>query len=140
MNTTRLSLLCATISLVSACSTAPAPRPVAANDVGVLDVPAPAPDTAHSGQLAFTLASGMYDCDLGARVEVHRDTGILHRIRIGWTGKQFDLERNLSHSGLPRYEDPSSGLVWIDLPWKSVLLDGQHNRPLASECRPATGA
>lgn len=125
----RPSMLAAALALLSAC-TAPLAPPVAESGAPAVD----------NGQLAFTLASGTYYCDQGARVEVHRDASALHRISIGWTGRQFELERNLSHSGLPRYEDPASGLVWIDLPWKSVLLDGQRNKPLASECRPAPAA
>lgn len=134
MSHTRLPLLAACLTLLSACTTSTPPLSEASP--GVAEVPS----AADNGQLALTLASGMYHCDLGARVEVQRDTGALHRIRIGWTGRQFELERNLSHSGLPRYEDAASGLVWIDLPWKSVLLDGQRNKPLASECRPGSAA
>lgn len=122
-------LLAAALGLLSACTT-PGVPPMA-------EAP---PPSVSNGQLAFSLASGTYQCDQGAWVEVHRDPAALDRIRIVWTGRQFDLERNLSHSGLPRYEDQASGLVWIDLPWKSVLLDGQRNKPLASECRPAPAA
>jgi hypothetical protein len=124
----RITFLAASLALLGACTT---PAPVVSDVApGVVDVP-PAVD---DRQLAFTLASGTYHCDLGARVDVQRDPGNPHRIRIGWTGRHYLLERNRSHSGLPRYEDATSGLVWIDLPWKSVLLDGQRGKPLASEC------
>jgi len=126
--TSRIVFLAASIALLGACAT---PPPVASEAApGVVDVP-PAVD---DRQLAFALASGTYNCDLGARVEVQRDASNPRRIRIGWTGRHYELQRNHSHSGLPRYEDTASGLVWIDLPWKSVLLDGQRNKPLASEC------
>jgi len=97
----------------------------------VIDVP---PSTEQQ-QLEFKLASGTYRCDMGQRVEVQRAPGDSRRIQIGWTGKRYELARNPSHSGLPRFEDNHSGLVWIDLPWKSMLLDGQTNKPLASECK-----
>lgn len=132
MTHARLSLLAAAFALLSACTT-PTTAPPTVSE-------ASPPPAVHDGQLAFALASGIYHCDRGARVEVLRDPSAQNRIHIVWTGRQFELERNLSHSGLPRYEDATSGLVWIDLPWKSVLLDGQHNKPLASECKPGGAA
>lgn len=99
-------------------------------EASVVDVPASVPP----GQLEFRLASGTYRCDMGHRVEVMRDETDTRAIRVGWTGRHYRLHRHASHSGLPRYEDPGSGLVWIDLPWKGMLLDGRSERPLASDC------
>jgi hypothetical protein len=124
--TTRVSIL-ATILLLYGCSSAP-PAP---------DTPATAlelPSAPASGQLEYQLVSGTYRCDGGLRVEVRREPNDARRIQVGWTGRLHQLERNPSHSGLPRYEDARSGLVWIELPWKGVLLDGHLNKPLASEC------
>ena len=90
--------------------------------------------TSKDGQLEFTLASGVYQCEWGAHVEVQRDSAAPQQLRIKWINKDYLLTRDASFSGLPRYEDAGSGLVWIDLPWKSVLLDGRNNKPLASEC------
>lgn len=124
----RVALLTSLLGL-AACSSTPPTAPTASP--GVIDVP---PSTEQQ-QLEFKLASGTYRCDMGQRVEVQRAPGDSLRIQIGWTGKYYQLARNPSHSGLPRFEDGQSGLVWIDLPWKSMLLDGQSNRPLASECK-----
>lgn len=91
----------------------------------------------RDGQLEFDLASGEYACDHGLTVGVQRfatdDT--LQRIQLAWNGAHYLLERDRSFSGLPRFEDAASGLVWIDLPWKGVLLDGRTQKPLANECR-----
>ncbi|NMG74857.1 hypothetical protein GPA25_08825 [Aromatoleum diolicum] len=124
----RLALVTSLVGL-AACSSAPPLAPSASP--GLIDTP---PSTEQQ-QLEFKLASGTYRCDMGQRVEVQRAPGDNQLIQIGWTGKRYQLTRNPSHSGLPRFEDSRSGLVWIDLPWKSILLDGQTNRPLASECK-----
>lgn len=88
----------------------------------------------------FALSSGTYRCEDGVRVDVLRDVGSVEQVQLAWKGERYRLLRNLSHSGLPRYEDAGSGLVWIDLPWKSVLLDGRSGKPLASECRGVSAA
>lgn len=97
--------------------------------------PAPPPASRSSGQLQLKLASGLYHCDGGIDIPVERTPGNPRQIALDWKGQRFTLNRNNSASGLPRYEHRASGLVWIDLPWKGMLLDAGTGRPLASECR-----
>ena len=96
-----------------------------------------APPAPRNAQLELKLASGNYRCEQGLRVQVEREIRdrVNYRINLGWNGNNYRLERNFSYSGLPRFEDAESGLVWIDLPWKGMLLDGKTNKPLANECR-----
>ncbi|HZX31530.1 MAG TPA: hypothetical protein VFF03_09275 [Rhodocyclaceae bacterium] len=91
----------------------------------------------RGGQLEWALASGTYHCELGVDIRVNRETQdkVTRRVQIGWNGSRYWLERDPSYSGLPRYEDAKNGLVWIDLPWKGLLLDSRSNKPLANECR-----
>lgn len=88
-------------------------------------------------QLEFELRSGNYQCELGHKIDVKRGSREQASMQISWKGKHYNLARDPSKSGLPRYEDRKNGLVWIDLPWKGMLLDGRTNKPLANECRTA---
>ena len=107
--------------------------------VTVCGTPAKPVPPAATGQLELRLASGTYNCEQKVRLQVEREVRdrVTQRINLAWNGNRYRLERDPSHSGLPRFEDSASGLVWIDLPWKGLLLDGRNNKPLANECRPA---
>jgi hypothetical protein len=89
-----------------------------------------------SKQLSIKLPSGVYRCELGQQVEVQRSAS---EIAVAWQGTRHTLRRYDSESGLPRFEDRDNGLVWIDLPWKSVLMDSRNGHPLANECKAAKG-
>ena len=126
-----LAILLSAIFILPACATQ--------IEVAALNVESElSPSYSHrDGQLDFDLSSGLYACDHGLSVGVEREftDRVSHRVLIAWNGNQYQLDRDPSYSGLPRFEDAGSGLVWIDLPWKGVLLDGKTQKPLANECR-----
>lgn len=115
-------------SLLTACATRePAPAGGAARP--------DSPGGNQQQQLHFQLASGTYRCEAGEKLEIRRVERNADLIELKWRSDRFTLQRYDSSSGLPRYEDRQHGLLWIDLPWKSVLMDVKSGRPLANECK-----
>ena len=133
-NPSRCIVLAALVgALLAACaSTTPAPAPHTGNAPGTREQTA----KGSSRQLNFKLPSGVYRCESGQQVEIQRNAA---DIGVSWQGSRHTLRRYDSESGLPRFEDRDSGLTWIDLPWKSVLMDSRSGRPLANECKAAKG-
>jgi len=129
-------LLAASLTLAS-CATEPqAPSASSAANAGE-----PA-YTTRNGQIDLALASGTYHCELGVDIKLEREyqEQVNARIKLDWKGSQHRLDRDPSRSGLPRFRDKGGRLVWVDLPWKGMLLDGRTNKPLANECRAAQPA
>ena len=120
--------LAALCLLLAACTTtAPQPASTSAQPQGA------------RSQLKLNLASGVYRCEENQRVEIQRDPHLANTITLNWQGQRRTLQRYDSESGLPRYEDRANGLLWIDLPWKSVLMDLNNERPLANDCKATRG-
>ena len=119
----RLITLTAISALLTACATP--------------QTTAPARQEGARQQLKLKLASGAYRCEENQRIDVERDSRDARSITLNWQGHRHTLLRYDSNSGLPRYEDRENGLLWIDLPWKSVLMDVRNGRPLANGCKAA---
>jgi hypothetical protein len=54
---------------------------------------------------------------------------------LNWNQRDYTLKAVGARSGAVRYEDPSSGLVWLLISSKSMLLDSRQGQRLADECR-----
>ncbi|HRP97779.1 MAG TPA: hypothetical protein PL143_16170 [Rhodocyclaceae bacterium] len=133
-------VLIMSLGLAAGCSSLAASPQAALDSAPAAGAPTAALNGVHvneNGQLDFELNSGLYHCEWGLRVDVLRDITTRDRILIGWNGGRYQLDRDPSFSGLPRFEDRAHGLVWIDLPWKGVLLDGKTQKPLANDCKTA---
>ena len=117
---------------IAGCSTQ---TPVRQTEAPTASSDAPATSGKQNPQLAIPVAGGTYRCDENSRVDIKPDLRDANRIDVGWKGQRYSLTRHNSFSGLPRFEDNASQLVWVVLPWKGLLLDGRSGQPLANECK-----
>lgn len=81
-------------------------------------------------------AIGMqYNCELGKKVTVFHKPYESNSITLQWNNKRHVLTREATTTGAHRFEDKKAGLVWINIPAKSILLDSKQGRQLANECK-----
>jgi hypothetical protein len=79
--------------------------------------------------------AGAYRCELGKRVQVRQVSADMQTAVLQWNRRDYTLRAVDARSGALRYEDSSSGLVWLMIPGKSMLLDSSQGQRLADECR-----
>lgn len=88
---------------------------------------------ASGGAMALDLT-----CESGKRMAVFGDQNNDNVIELHWGGGAYRMQRVSTTTGAHRFEHVSSGLVWISIPSKAMLLDSKLGAPVANECR--TGA
>lgn len=89
-----------------------------------------------SGPAKFsdTLKVGVFHCESNHRIEVGTTGNAADAIQLQWQGMRYSLAPVTTSSGALRYEDSGSGLVWIQIPAKSMLLNANQGVQLANEC------
>ncbi len=80
-------------------------------------------------------APGAYRCELGRSVHVRTVSADQRTAVLRWGGDEHTLRAVEARSGALRYEDPASGLAWIVLRDRSMLLDMRAGQRLANACR-----
>ena len=106
----------------------PADTAGAPPSVSALSVPPPIPKVDHKRH------AGNYRCDHGRTIRIADVPGQTDVILLTWQGAQHRLERVYSNSGAERFEELATGLVWILIPGKAMLLSRNQGRALANEC------
>lgn len=74
-------------------------------------------------------------CDAGKRMAVFGDQNNDNVIELHWSGGAYQMQRVPTSTGAHRFEHVASGLVWISIPAKSMLLNRKLGVPVANECR-----
>jgi hypothetical protein len=83
----------------------------------------------------FPMRAGLYRCELNRIVDVRQVTADLSSAVVRWNKREYTMRAVNADSGALRYEDERSGLVWIVIAGKSMLLDARRGKQLANECR-----
>ena len=120
----------------AALSVPPSSPPVPRNSASSpSDAPALAPALAPSlPKVDHKRHAGNYRCDHGRTIRIADVPDQLDVILLTWQGTQHRLERVRSNSGAERFEELATGLVWILIPGKAMLLSTHQGRALANEC------
>lgn len=78
-----------------------------------------------------------YKCELGALVTIFHNADDKTYIALRYEKLLTRMKRVTTTTGADRFENKRSGLVWIGIPAKGILLDSKQGHQLANECKDA---
>ncbi|CAJ0778228.1 hypothetical protein LMG7141_00728 [Ralstonia condita] len=81
-----------------------------------------------------------WKCELGNEMYLKGDMARDQVITMFWKGKNYQLPRQMTHTGADRYFDQKSGLDLVVIPAKAMLFDHNEGHRLADECQTAAMA
>lgn len=84
---------------------------------------------------SLNIRPGVYRCDLNRLVDVRQISSDRQSAVLYWDRRVYTLQAVATETGALRYEDKTSGLTWITITGKSMLLDTRQGRQLANDCR-----
>jgi membrane-bound inhibitor of C-type lysozyme len=79
--------------------------------------------------------AGAYRCESGKRLNVRSVSSDMQTAVLQWDQRDYTVKAVGAPSGALRYEDAASGLVWLMIPAKGMLLDASQGQRLADGCR-----
>lgn len=74
-------------------------------------------------------------CELQQRLSITGNQRVDDIIDLHWRGHLYRMQRVTTSTGAHRFENSDSGLIWIGIPAKGMLLDRKNATQLANECK-----
>ncbi|WP_408160790.1 hypothetical protein [Herbaspirillum lusitanum] len=84
---------------------------------------------------ATQLKTGNFACEMGNKVEVKYEGRVTDGVTLVWKGSAYRMEPVTTSTGAVRLENKGEGLVWIQIPSKSMLLNSKAGQQLANDCK-----
>ncbi|MEN9472497.1 MAG: hypothetical protein RLZZ495_586 [Pseudomonadota bacterium] len=84
--------------------------------------------------IARDVQTGSFSCAFGITVKLAPDSRMKGRFVLGSGNKRYTLYPAPTTNGAVRLEDNSAGIVWLQLPSKSMLVSQKEGRRIADEC------
>jgi hypothetical protein len=103
--------------------------PVSAQNIHITELPAAV------DKRLVKLKDGDYRCDQGRVLQFRQVSADAQTAVLKWNERDYPMRAVGARSGALRYEHADSGLVWLMIPSKSMLLDTRQGQRLADACR-----
>lgn len=143
---TAIAAAAAALLLVAGSADASTPKPAKAAKPAAA-APAPAPAALTQGQLdaAARVYTGEASCEFGEKVQLSAVDGKPGHFKLAYKKASYDLTPEETTTGAVRLEDHKAGIVWLQIPAKSMLMNSKIGQRLADNClhaeqRAAAGA
>jgi hypothetical protein len=125
----------------------PAPRPAAkapqattrqqaAGTAKGLALAAHTTEAISAGQLdvAARVLTGAADCEFSQRVTVQAIAGQPGLFTVSHLGRHYRMLPRETTTGAVRLEDPAAGIVWLQIPAKSMLMNARRGQRMVDSC------
>lgn len=93
-------------------------------------------ETISAGQLdvAARVLTGMVDCEFNQRVQVQPVDGQPGYFTVSHQGRHYRMLPRETTTGAVRLEDPVNGIVWLQIPVKSMLMNARRGQRMIDSC------
>ncbi len=110
---------------------APAPKAAAAEVAH-----SPEPDVLDADRLAVAplVLVGEAQCEHGKKVGVKPHPSLAGRFLLTHGKDEYTLTPQPTNTGVVRLENPRAGIVWLQVPIKSMLMDAKKGQRMADSC------
>lgn len=90
-----------------------------------------------AGQLdvAARVLTGTADCEFKQRVSVEAVPNRPGHFQVGYQARRFAMVPQETDTGAVRLEDRRAGIVWLQIPAKSMLMDSRRGQRLVDGCQ-----
>ncbi len=128
------ALAFATLPSLATDAAKPAPKPAAKP---AAKAPAEVPLTQGQLDVAPRVMLGKAACESSQQVEVSAVDGKPGHFKIVFGNKSWTMVPEETTTGAVRLEDKKAGVVWLQIPAKSMLMDSKAGRRLVDGCQVA---
>ncbi len=93
-------------------------------------------ETISAGQLdvAARVLTGVSDCEFNQRIQVHPVDGQPGYFTVSHQGRHYRMLPRETATGAVRLEDPANGIVWLQIPAKSMLMNARRGQRMVDSC------
>jgi hypothetical protein len=85
-------------------------------------------------EIASRVLTGNANCEFNQQVSVHPVDGKPGHFHVGFKNATYTMVPQETTTGAVRLEDKKAGVVWIQIPSKSMLLNGKIGQRMVDSC------
>ena len=89
-------------------------------------------------EMASRVLTGFADCEFKQRITVAAIDGAPGHFNVGHKGLQYRMVPQETSTGAVRLEDKAAGVMWLQIPAKSMLMNVKVGQRMVDGCQHAT--